>query len=259
MMFDLSYDISDMIWFLLILVRVSTVIFVMPVFGAKFIPSQWKIGFSVILAVLLSMVIDSPAQDARLVTAGGLMLGVGSEVMIGIVLGLTTGFIFYSVMLWGQVIGAQMGLGLANIVDPTAGGDISVVSQFYYMFTIVIFLSIDGHHMLINGMLDSYDFFPPGAMTFPFKSLRSFIGLSGSIFTVAVQLASSMIVLLLLVSTILGVIARTVPQMNIFIVGFPLKLFVGLLGLVLSVPYITKALIDLFRKIPVDLAVVLGS
>ncbi|MBU8921014.1 MAG: flagellar biosynthetic protein FliR [Bacteroidales bacterium] len=258
-MFDLSYNISDMIWFLLILVRVATIIFVMPVFGAKFLPSQWKIGFAVILAVLLSMVIHPLEQNARLATAGGLMLGVGSEVMIGLVLGLTTGFIFYSVMLWGQLIGAQMGLGLANIVDPTAGGDISVVSQFYYMFAIVIFLSIDGHHMLINGMLDSYDYFPAGAMTFPFKSLRSFIELSGSIFTVAVQLAASMIVLLLLVSTILGVIARTVPQMNIFIVGFPLKLFVGLLGLVLSVPYITKALIDLFRRIPVDLAAVLGS
>ncbi len=242
----------------MVLVRVSTVIYIMPLFGARFLPDQWKIAFSVVLAVLVSFFLKAPAAGMS-ITAAGLFLSAIREVVIGLVIGLTTGFIFYAVMLWGQVISTQMGLGLANVIDPQAGTDISVLSQFYYMFAVVLFLSIDGHHMLIEGIVDSYIYFPLGGSGIPAGSLGEFISFSGQVFVIAVRLAASMIVLLLLVSTTLGVIARTVPQMNIFIVGFPLKLLVGLFGMVVSTPYVARALIEMFKRIPMDLAKVLGA
>ncbi len=258
-MLDLNFDPANIVWFLLVLVRISTIVFIVPVFGGNFVPLQWKIGFSVIMTVLLSMNMEKPPYDAALMQASGLFVAAAREVALGFIFGLASGFIFYAVMLWGQVIGAQIGLGLANIIDPQVETDISVISQFYYLFAIVVFLSIDGHQMLIRGMVDSFRFFPLGTLSLPLEGMSSFIEASGCIFRIAVQLAASMIVLLLLVSTALGIIARTVPQMNIFIVGFPLTLLVGLFGMVVSIPYVTKALIDLFQRIPADLAMIMGS
>ncbi|MBN1164113.1 MAG: flagellar biosynthetic protein FliR [Candidatus Krumholzibacteriota bacterium] len=258
-MLDIIYNPREVIWYLLVLARISAVIFVIPVFGVGFIPRQWKVAFAVMLTMLACFVIKGPSPGIIEMDLLDLLLGVVREVVLGLLVGLTTGFIFYAVMLWGQLIANQMGLGLANIMDPQAGTDISVLSQFYYMLAVVLFLSMNGHHLLLGGMVDSFHYFPVGERVYPLGSIWTFIRLSGKVFVVALQLASSMIVLLLLVSASLGIMARTVPQMNIFIVGFPLKLFVGLFGMVVSVPYIARVLVDLFRKIPADLALVLGA
>ncbi len=258
-MLDLAVNADNIFFFLLVMVRISTIIFAMPVFGANFLPRQWKIALALLLTVVTCMIVKKPDMMPVEPSLAQLFLLAGKEIVLGLLVGLTAGFIFFAVQLWGQIIGTQMGLGLANVVDPQSGTNMSIISQFYYMFALVLFMSVNGHHMLISGMIDSFDYFPPGAAAFPSGGISALIEMSGKVFSIAVQLASSMIVLLLLVSVSLGIIARTVPQMNIFIVGIPLKLFVGLFGMVISIPYISRALIDLFRKIPADLAAVLGA
>lgn len=258
-MLDLNVNADNIFFFLLVMVRISTIIFAMPIFGADFLPRQWKVALALLLTVVTCIMVKKPGMLPEEPSMAQLFLLAGKEVVLGLLVGLTAGFIFFAVQLWGQVIGTQMGLGLANVVDPQSGTNMSIISQFYYMFALVLFMSVNGHHMLISGMIESFDYFPPGVAAFPSGGISVLVEMSGKVFVIAVQLASSMMVLLLLVSVSLGIIARTVPQMNIFIVGIPLKLFVGLLGMVITIPYISRAMIDLFRKIPSDIATVLGA
>jgi flagellar biosynthetic protein FliR len=162
-------------------------------------------------------------------------------------------------MLAGRLIGNQMGIGLASVISPSTGGNLSLLSQFYFIFAIVLFVTVDGHHQLITGMVESFRVFRIGESSLPVAGMKEFALMSNRVFIIAVQIASSLMVLLLLITASLGIIARTVPQINIFFIGLPLRLLVGLIGLSISIPFISRALIGLFRQIPHDLARVMGA
>ncbi len=258
-MIDIIFNTEDIIYFLLILVRISAMVFVIPVFGAKYIPVQWRIAFSFILALTTYFIIPRPGGMDFDAAATGLILSAGREVIIGLLIGFTAGLIFSAVLLGGQVIGTQMGLGIANVMDPQHGTNMSIVSQFHFLLATVVFMAVNGHHLLLEGVVDAFRYLPAGDLSLPIGGMGEIARLAGIVFVIAVQLAASVIVMLLMVSVSLGIIARTVPQMNIFIVGFPLRLLVGLFGIGISIPYVTRALIDLFSRIPEDLVRVLGA
>ncbi len=258
-MVDIFFNPDDITYFLLLLVRLSTVLFVTPLFGAGFMPGKWKIGFSVVLAVVMYIAVPRPGDYSLEPSAINLLLAGGREILVGILIGLTTGIVFSAVMLWGQIIATQMGLGLAKVIDPKQGMDVPTLSQLKYMIALSLFFAVNGHHLLIDGLRDACVFLPIGGMSIHVGGMSEFIDLSGKVFSVAVRLASPMMVLLLLVSVSLGIIARTVPQMNIFVVGLPLKLLAGIFGLCVSIPYVARALIDLINEIPGDLMRVMGA
>ncbi len=258
-MVSVLFDISAVIYFFLILVRVASIVFILPAFGANLLPNKWKVAFSVLLSVITFFVV--PPQDGLMFepTTMNLIAAAAREVLIGLLIGITAGLIFSAVLLGGQVIGTQMGLAISNVFDPQHQTNVSIVASFHYLLATVLFLAADGHHLVLYGIRDAFLLFPPGSFSMPFNGMMNLVDLAGKVFVVAVQLASALIVMLLLVSASLGIISRTVPQMNIFIVGFPLQLLVGLFGLGITIPFIAKALVRLFQQIPDDLIHVLGQ
>jgi len=238
---------------ILVFLRVASALAVMPVFGYRGLALPVKAGLSVFIALLLLPMIT--LADGMVFKGMGLLGFMGlamPEILAGLILGMTTNFIFYGVEMAGQLVGIQMGFGIVAVLDPMTETQVSIISQLQYIFAILIFLSLNGHHFLLEGLARSYQTAPLGGVTLPSGLLGIVVKLSGDIFVAAFKIAAPAMSALFLTEVALGIIARTVPQMNIFIVSFPLKIGVGLLALALSWPLLSYILQMLWKSFQGD-------
>jgi flagellar biosynthetic protein FliR len=146
-----------------------------------------------------------------------------------------------------------MGLAVANIIDPMSAGQLSIVGEFYYLVSLLVFLMIDGHHAVIEALARSYDIIPIAGGTYSADLGTFIINLTGNVFVLGVKLAAPVIITLFIVNMVLGIVARTVPQMNVFIVGFPLAVGVGILMIYFSFPFFRVVLVNAFRILEGDI------
>jgi flagellar biosynthetic protein FliR len=159
------------------------------------------------------------------------------EVSFGALLGFVSLLLFLGIQLAGQIIGFQMGFAIVNVIDPSTQTQVSIVSEFKYIIAILIYLTINGHHYLISAVVQSFQLIPPGTINFSHATSDLISRACSDIFVIAVKVAAPAMITLFLTSLALGIIARTVPQMNVFIVGFPLKIGVGLMILAAGLSY----------------------
>ncbi|MBW2036551.1 MAG: flagellar biosynthetic protein FliR [Deltaproteobacteria bacterium] len=213
--------------FLLILLRVSIVMFMFPVFGTSMLPKLAKAGLTLTISIILFAVVrPDPALFPD--TLIGCLRLILCEVMFGLVISLTVRLFFTAVQLGGQLVGFQMGFAIANILDPESGVQGSILSQAGYLLAVVIFLLLDGHHLFLRALADSFSVVRVGEFGFSDGLFHQMLKISGDIFVLAVKLAAPAIASLLLTSAAFGIIAKVVPQINILIVAFPLQIVVGL-------------------------------
>jgi len=176
------------------------------------------------------------------------LLGVG-EVLIGTILGLAVHILLTSVQIMGQLAGFQMGFAVANVIDPIGGEQISVLAQFSYLMALLVFFAVGGHHWFIKALADSFALVPPGQFGMSASLYKQMMKLAGDMFALAVRLGAPVIGALLFTQVILGILAKTVPQMNILIVGFPLTISVGLFFLAMTMTMMLPAMGNLFRNL----------
>ncbi|TKJ42242.1 flagellar biosynthetic protein FliR [candidate division LCP-89 bacterium B3_LCP] len=236
----------------LIFLRIASALAVMPFFGYRGIPVIAKAGLSITIALIIFPGVQTPAgwTGADLGLFVFISLAV-AEIVTGILVGMVTHFIFYGVELSGQYLGVQMGFGIVNVVDPSTEQQISIIGQLQYLFAILIFLTFNGHHFLLAGLQETFSTVPVGGFGPDSGLLTIFIKLMGDLFVAGIKIAAPVMAAILLSEVALGIVARTVPQMNVFIVGFPLKIGLGLLALALSMPmfvYILKLLWKNFQS-----------
>lgn len=223
-------------YFLLVLVRMSAFFIVAPIFSQRSIPSQFKIGLAVALSLIATSVVPF---EGELVVDGYYAVLIFKEILIGLTFGFLTALILFMVQVAGAFIDFQMGFALANVIDPQTGSQVPIIGQFKYILAILFLLAINGHHFMINGMLHSVRLVPVGVPELGFEAgeLSQFmVTVFAAMFAVAFQLALPIVGSLFLVDAALGLLAKTVPQMNIFAVGFPLKIGVGFILLFLLMP-----------------------
>ncbi|MCK4388863.1 MAG: flagellar biosynthetic protein FliR [Desulfobacterales bacterium] len=213
--------------FVLILIRVSIVLFMVPVFGSGIWPNMVKAGLALIISIILLPVVEpAPALFPETILGGaGLIL---SELVLGLIIGLTIRLIFTAVQLAGQLVGFQMGFAIANVLDPESGSQSSILSQMGYWVAILIFLLLNGHHVMLDALADSFAIVQVGSMGLSDGLFDKMLEVSGDMFTMAVKLGAPAIAALLMTSAAFGIIAKVVPQMNILIAAFPVKIVVGL-------------------------------
>ncbi|WP_353892081.1 flagellar biosynthetic protein FliR [Proteinivorax hydrogeniformans] len=235
------------ITFLLLLVRFSGLFLGTPIFGARNTPTILKVGFAFFCSIIML-----PGQNAgiSLEEAGiALFLLATKELLIGLIIGYISILIFSSLQFAGQFIDVQMGLGLANVIDPQYGNQIPLVGNFKYTLALLLFLHIDGHHMLIAGLFKSIEVMPLGQVEFV-EGLYPFIfNLFTGMFWTGLQVGLPIIGTLFCVNIGLGMVARTVPQINVFVVGIPLKIIVGFLALILVFPFYINVVANLFTNL----------
>jgi flagellar biosynthetic protein FliR len=229
--------------FVLIFLRVSAIIIVIPILGNRTVPLKVKGGLSIIIAFLIFPFVHSPAASYEVIP---LVLKMAGEVLIGIIIGLTGRLLFAGIQLAGQLVGFQMGFAIVNVVDPVSSSQVSIIAQFQYLIAALIFFAVNGHHVFLYAIAESYNIIPPLSFHFSGPLMDALLSLSKDIFIVAVKTGAPIMTILLLTSVGLGMIARTVPQINIFIVGFPLKIGIGLIGIGLTLPIFVKIVGTIF-------------
>lgn len=164
------------------------------------------------------------------------IVAVCAELAFGLVIGYGVSLLFEAVRFAGDVLDIQVGISQATSLDPTGDVQTSVISRTYHFFAIIVFLQLNGHHWLLAGLARSYEFVPVGAPVFRMDIVRLFVELVGSIFTVGLHIGAPALAAVFLTDLCFGFIARVVPQMNVFLVGIPAKLLVGLAVLSFSAP-----------------------
>lgn len=213
--------------YILVLIRISLVLFMFPIFSMQLFPNIAKIAFSMVLSLLLYTVVDIDLSrfPMDLVSTGLLVF---AEAMIGLTLGMCLRFFFAAVQLAGQVIGFQMGFAMINVVDPQTGANVSIMDQFGYWVCIIIFLLLNGHHILFMSLIESFRLVPMGYFTFHNAIMMKILELCSDLFLLSIKIGAPVIVTLLFVSVGFGLMGKFSPQMNVMIVAFPLKIVVGL-------------------------------
>ena len=243
-----AFPLEQVLVFLFVLVRVSAILFVIPFFDSRNIPVLLKAGLAAAVTWLLlpRIHIDPPSLAS---TPVAFILGLASEVAIGLIIGLAVQLIFAGVQLAGQMAGFQMGFAIANVVDPASSLQIPMLAQFLNLFALMIFLSLNIHYYFIQALVDGFELIPIWGARFDTNLLEFMMAIAAKAFIIAVQLGAPVMVALLLTSVALGLIARTVPQMQIFIVAMPLKIILGLFFLGVSLPFCAEFLKDAFTSL----------
>jgi len=161
-----------------------------------------------------------------------------SEVLLGSMIGLTARMVFTAVEYGGTVIGYQMGFAAANIFDPQNQRQLSLISQFQNIFAILIFLAVDGHHVFLQVAAESYNLLPPGTFNISGEAIPYLLKLSSAIFFLGIQFSAPILAVLLLSGLILGILARVFPQLNVFLLSFPLNIGISFTVIGLTLPLV---------------------
>jgi len=239
--------------FVLVLTRVTGAVMTIPVLGSNLVPRQVKAAISLLLALLLFPVVARTQVVSLSMEWIGWTVEIVRELTVGIVLGYSVRFLFIGIELAGQIIGFQMGFNIANVMGAQSQDQLPIISEFKNLMAVMIFLSLNAHHYLLKGMADSFTLVPLASFSPQLPLVRRLILLTGNIFILSLKIGAPIIVVLLLTEIALGIIARLVPQMNVFIVALPLRIGVGLLMIAFSLPfflYLTKGLFfNLYREI----------
>lgn len=224
--------------FLLIFVRMLSFLVVMPLFSYRTIPVMYKIGLSFFLALTVFHSID-----ASLTVVDDLyLILLFKEALVGVLIGFIAYMVLSAVQIAGGFIDFQMGFAIANVVDPQTGAQSPIIGQYFYIFALLFLLAVNGHHLIIDGMFFSYQLIPLDTfISLGDDSVVKFIIQTfNQMVIIAFQIAIPIVGALFLVDIALGIIARTVPQVNVFVVGLPLKIFVSFVAILIFLTlYIT--------------------
>ena len=226
--------------FFMCLARIAGFIGAMPVFSGAQAPARVKAGLTFMITLILCPLMQDSVPPLSFTPASYIVF-IGAEVLIGMLIGLMARLIFTAVEYGGTVIGFQMGFAAANVFDPQNQRQISLVSQFQNVFAIFIFLGIGGHHMFLKAAVESYTILPPGGIDFSGEAIPYLMELSSRMFSLGVQFSAPVLAVLLLSGLILGILARTFPQGNVFLLSFPLNIGISftVIGLTLNLVFIT--------------------
>ncbi len=254
-MIDLSYIPT----FMLVFARVLAFFVTLPLFSYRTIPTMFKIGFSFFLSLIIVSTIGSTLIQVDHFFIFLLM----KEVLVGLLIGLIAFIILSAVQIAGGFIDFQMGFAVANVIDPQTGAQSPLIGQYFYIFALLFLLSVNGHYLLIDGIINSYQFVPLESFI-SFNDLFSeyIIKTFNKMFLIAFQMAIPLVGCLFLVDVALGIIARTVPQLNVFVVGLPLKIavsFTVLLFFIAIYIMLARMLFETMFEAMRDLMAILGG
>lgn len=232
----------------LLLLRCTGLLFMAPIFGQQRVPLTVRILLSLSLSAMLLPVIPMQQAVVPTQTLGWVLTGL-LEVLTGAIYGWAATAIFEGIVLAGQFIGLQMGFAQANILNPDSQTQRPLLSEVYFVLAVLVFLSLNGHHLLIRVLQQSFTVVPLGQFLFGPQTLAQLSLLFAQIFGVALMIAAPINGILTLIDIIMGLIARTAPQMNILLLSFSIKIYVGLLTLLFSLGFTVQFLRDLLPRL----------
>ena len=226
---------TDLIYlFFLIMARYLGIFLITPIFSSRIIQRRVKVILAFLMAIITFLLSYQKAGITAPNTDLGVILYLVKELSIGVFMGFIIYIFFAAIQLAGQFIDLRMGFRIGNVVDPLSGASSPIIGQFQNIFTVLVFLSINGHLVVINSLYKSFDVIPIGQVTYNNNLWQLLFRRSADLFLIGFKIALPIMGTLFIVDVLLGFLARSVPQMNIFIVGLPLKIVIGFILLLLS-------------------------
>jgi flagellar biosynthetic protein FliR len=229
--------IEKLLGFALVLTRISAFFIVLPVFGWKSIPVRVKVAVTVLISIFFSVITPLPI-DAGQVSALQAILLMANEATYGLALGLISTVLFSVVKFSGRIIERQMGMAMAQIMDPLTGERTQPLSSLLEMIFVILFLAANGHHLFLLIISRSYEAFPVGSIPTISVLASGVSQASSTMLLLGLRLAAPILAAFLLLMVVLAVLARIVPEMNILFISLPLRVGLGLLMVAIFLPFI---------------------
>lgn len=244
--------------FILIFVRVASMLWSIPVLGAKNVPKGFKIGLGFFITLILLHIVNI---DDRIMPGdiSSLIMAIGGEFLIGFIIGLMGKLIFTAVDIAGEIMGIQMGFAIVNVIDPQTNAQVPVVAQFQSLLCALIFLSINAHHYFLAAIAESFSILPPLRFALSSELLNGIIKFTGEIFVISIKIGAPVMVALLITNIALSIVSKTMPQMNLMAVGFPITITAGLIIISLSLPLFGYLVQKIFEGMQGNILDILGT
>ena len=224
------------IWniFLLVLVRITGMFFLSPIFGRRNIPNYFKVGFCFILTIIIANSIKVPDITPYQSLTSYIFL-IAKELLLGLMMGFISYLIFSAFYIAGQLIDMRIGFGMVNVFDPISNVQVPITADFYVVLATLFMLATDSHHLLILAVSDSYTLIPLGAANFGGTVVKQLVDLFYHVLVIGFRIAAPMTVAILITDVALGIISKAMPQMNVFMLGMPLKILLGLFVMLITI------------------------
>lgn len=253
MVVDASQFFAWMTGFLWVFIRVGSMMMISPVFSGRMVSAKIRLIVALSVTIPVSMTVQ-PVSGVDIMSIDGIILVI-REMIIGFSIGFIVQMIFSALMIAGDAIGMSMGLGFASMIDPMSGGSTVIVSQFFVVLCTLIFLALDGHAMMIMMVAESFRWMPVGGEFYGPDQFKSITALGVTMFAGGLLIALPAILALKVTNVAIGVVSRAATQMNIFSVGFPVMLLIGIVVLSHLVTYMPLSMSSMmqasFEYIPV--------
>ncbi len=230
---QISQWLAGFIWPLL---RIGAMLMAAPVFNIRQVPVRFRMLMAVLITLLVQPVLP-PSPVVSVFSADALLIAV-QQILVGVALGFLMQMAFQALIFGGQVMAYSMGLGFANMMDPTNGVQVPVVAQFWLILAMLAFVMMNGHLVLISAIVDTFTVIPVATDGLSRSGIWELLSWGSRMFAAGVLMAMPVIVALLLINIGMGVVSRAAPQLNIFAIGFPITLMMGFLLIWVTLPQV---------------------
>lgn len=242
----------NFILFFLVSIRVVAMLISSPVFSMSQIPAFIKVAISLIIGYMMSITMNvasfiMPASNIEF------LLVCSKELLIGLIIGFIATLIFNAVRSSAYLIDFSIGFSMSGYYDPSTSSSSTVLERLFNWIALMLFLTFNFHHVLIEAIIKSFEIIPPGTMTYGSNAFTHLVDVFGQSFLTSIQLAAPIIIVLFLTDFILGLISRTVPQIHVFILGMPIKVLVGLLAISIILPGLVRIYLKTFEGMSGDI------
>jgi len=244
------FDLVKVYWFCVLFLRAASFIFTAPIIGSRNVPAMVKAGLSLAIAIVVYPVIPHQQLGQVPPNLPVFAMVVIREVIIGMAIGYGARLVFDGVQFGAQYVAFMMGLGIANVLDPQSEAQIPIIAQMEGVIAFILFISIGGHLWFISAFHDSYAILPTGGFKLVSGTWVLYIvKMVGRLFVIAMKVNAPIWAALLFTQVCMGIMARMIPQINIFIVGFPLQIAVGFFVLAFSLNVLATVLERYFYQL----------
>jgi flagellar biosynthetic protein FliR len=227
--------------FVICLARVGSMLGTIPVFSGGQVPIQLRVGVAFLFSVVAFPVVRSYLPTAEMAPLS-LFILVLSEAALGLMVGFLGQLIFMAAEFGGSIIGYQMGFAAANVFDPANQRQVALISQFQSVFAILLFLALDIHHLFFEAIVASFHMLEPGSLNLSGGAIPMLTEVANHSLTLAIRLGAPILALLILSNLTLGLMARVFPQLNVFLLSFPLNIGISLIVMGLTMSLIAALL-----------------
>lgn len=240
--------------FLLLFLRMLGLFTTAPVWSNRLVPIQLRVAISFGAALIVSPLFTTMPVPESLAMLGSLAV---RELLVGMVIGFVAALALSAVQLAGQLLDLNMGLSMVNLLDPMTNTQMPVMGNFLYILALLIFFTINGHHLLLRAVMDSYAVVPIGTSVLTQPLAEAVVNMGGNLFLIGLKVAAPVLAAVFLTTLALGVLNRAVPQMNVFVIGLPVQLAVGMFITMVFLPLYVSFLHLIFRGMSEDILTVL--